>query len=119
SAKGLYWHCDEPWSREYCCKKERFLMIKPIEESKHEEKDLEYNEDDKEEEPQPADCTIHALADYANPQTMKIGGFLKQQSVTILIDTRSTNNFINSKVAARMMLPIEEYNRFDVKVVDG
>ncbi|RZS17013.1 hypothetical protein BHM03_00049106 [Ensete ventricosum] len=38
---------------------------------------------------------VHELADYANLQTMKIGGFLKQQPITVLIDTGSTNNFMN------------------------
>ncbi|RWW18998.1 hypothetical protein GW17_00016983 [Ensete ventricosum] len=93
-------------------------MIEPVEESEHEE-DLEYDEEDTEEEPQSVDCTVHALAGYTNPQTMKIGGFLKQQPVTGLIDIGSTNNFMNNKVAARMMLQIEECSRFDIKVADG
>ncbi|RWV98550.1 hypothetical protein GW17_00038591 [Ensete ventricosum] len=50
---------------------------------------------------------------------MKIGGLLKYQHVTILIDTGSTNNFMNSKVAARLALQIKDCNRFDVKVADG
>ncbi|RZR73375.1 hypothetical protein BHM03_00023299 [Ensete ventricosum] len=45
SAKGLCWHCDKLWSRNYHCKKERLLMIKPIE---HEEGDLEHEENVKE-----------------------------------------------------------------------
>ncbi|RWV89127.1 hypothetical protein GW17_00048736 [Ensete ventricosum] len=40
-----------------------------------------------------------------------IGGFLKQQPITILIDTGSTNNFVDSKVDARLMLQIEDYSR--------
>ncbi|RZS05594.1 hypothetical protein BHM03_00036130 [Ensete ventricosum] len=39
---------------------------------------------------------------------MKIEGFLKQQLVIILIDTGSTINFMNSKVAARLMLLKED-----------
>ena len=49
------------------------------------------------EEQQPVDITMHALAGYANPQMMKVGGLLKQQPITILI--KSTNNFMNSKGA--------------------
>ncbi|RWW53725.1 hypothetical protein BHE74_00039758 [Ensete ventricosum] len=73
-------------------------MIELVEESEHEGEDLEYDEEDMEEEPQPADCTVHALAGYANLRMMKIGGFLKQQPVTVLIDIGSTNNFVNNKV---------------------
>jgi len=50
---------------------------------------------------------------------MKVGGLLKQQPITVLIDTGSTNNFLNSKVTIQMALPIENCNRFDVKVADG
>ena len=50
---------------------------------------------------------------------MKVGGLLKQQPITVLIDTGSTNNFLNSKVAARMTLHIEGCSKFDVKVADG
>ncbi|RZR83871.1 hypothetical protein BHM03_00010591 [Ensete ventricosum] len=50
---------------------------------------------------------------------MKIGGFLKQRPITILVDTGSTNNFMDNKVVARMTLQIEDYSRFDVKVADG
>ncbi|RZS14411.1 hypothetical protein BHM03_00046098 [Ensete ventricosum] len=78
-------------------------MIEPIEE----EEDLEH-EEDTEEEPQLADCMMRALASYVNLQIMKVGGLLKQQPITILVDIGSTNNFMNSKVTARMALHIEE-----------
>ncbi|RRT59431.1 hypothetical protein B296_00029248 [Ensete ventricosum] len=71
-------HYDEPGSCEHHCKKGRLLMIEPIEESEHEEEDLEHREEDTVKEPQPVDCMMHALAGYANPQMMKVGGLLKQ-----------------------------------------
>ncbi|RZS28232.1 hypothetical protein BHM03_00061801 [Ensete ventricosum] len=49
---------------------------------------------------------------------MKVRGLLKQQPITVLIDTGSTNNFMNSKVAVRMALLIEDCNILDVKVTD-
>ena len=94
-------------------------MIEPIEVVKHSEESLEHEEEDAEEELQPTKVTVHALVGYSNPQTMKVGGLLKQQPITVLIDTGSTNNFLSSKVAVHMTLPIENCSRFDVKVVDG
>ena len=84
-------------------------MIEPIEEEiiEYPEESLEHKEEDAEKEPQSTEVTIHALVGYSNPQMMKVGGLLKQQPITILIDTGSTNNFLNSKVAARMTLHIE------------
>ncbi|RWV86615.1 hypothetical protein GW17_00051475 [Ensete ventricosum] len=120
SAKGLCWHYDEPWSREYRCKKGWLLMIKLLEDKDSEpfEEALELEEKATEEEPQPADYEVHALAGYSNLQMMKVGGLLKQQSITILIDTGSTNNFLNSKVAACLAFQIEGCNKFNVKVAD-
>lgn len=171
-AKRLCWYCDEPWSYNHCCRKERLLLIEPIEEEviehskeslkhneedaeeepqltdvtvhtlagysnpqtmkgrllmiepieeeviEHSEENLEHKEDTKE-EPQPTDVTVHALAGYSNPQTMKVGGILKQQPITVLIDMSSATNFLNSKLAVRIALPIENRCRFDVKVTDG
>ncbi|RWW53313.1 hypothetical protein BHE74_00040213 [Ensete ventricosum] len=83
------------------------------------EEALESEEEATEEESQLADYAVHALAGYSNPQMMKVGGLLKQQPITVLIDTGSTNNFLNSKVVARLVLQIEGCNKFDVKVADG
>ncbi|RWW56443.1 hypothetical protein BHE74_00036841 [Ensete ventricosum] len=110
SAKGLCWHRDEPWSKDHQCKRGRLLMIEPIEDP--EPKPVE-------EEAEPVITTVHALAGYANTQTMKIEGFLNHQPVTILIDTESTNNFMDNKVATRLTYQVEDCDKFDVKVADG
>ncbi|RWV90524.1 hypothetical protein GW17_00047262 [Ensete ventricosum] len=74
--KGLCTHCDVLGSCDHRCKKGRLLIIKPIEEPEHEEEDLEPEEYTKEDS-QSVDCMAHALAGYANPQIMKVEGFLK------------------------------------------
>ena len=61
---------------------------------------------------------VHVLAKYSNPQTMKVEELLKCQSVTILIDTSSTNNFIDSKVVVRLAYHIKRYDKFKVKVAN-
>ncbi|RWW13605.1 hypothetical protein GW17_00022665 [Ensete ventricosum] len=71
-------------------------MIEHIEES--EEDDLEPEEENTKEDPQPADCMTHTLAGHVNPQAMKDEESLKQQLVTILIKTRSPNDPMNGKV---------------------
>ncbi|RWW86245.1 hypothetical protein BHE74_00004987 [Ensete ventricosum] len=96
-------------------------MIEPVEEEDNEssEESLEPKEEVMEEEPQSVDFTMHVLAGYSNPQTMKVGGLLRQQPITVLIDTGNTNNFLNSKVATHMALHIKGCNKFNVKVADG
>ncbi|RWW18498.1 hypothetical protein GW17_00017517 [Ensete ventricosum] len=69
SAKELCWHCDELWSREHHCKKGQLLVIEPAEDedNKTSEEALEPNEEAMEEESQPANYAVHALASYSNP----------------------------------------------------
>ncbi|RWW80631.1 hypothetical protein BHE74_00011016 [Ensete ventricosum] len=116
-AKDLCWHCDKMWSRDHRCRKGRLLLIEPLEDM--EEEVQEHEEEVTDVEQQPVDITMHALANYANPQMMKVGGLLKQQLITVFIYTGSTNNFMNNKVAIRMALPIKDCSKFDVKVTDG
>ncbi|RZR83922.1 hypothetical protein BHM03_00010638 [Ensete ventricosum] len=116
SSKGLCWHYDESWSLDQC-KKGHLLLIEPLEYI--EDEVLEHEEEVTDEEQQSIDITMHTLAIYANPQTMKVGGLLKQQLITVLIDTRSTNNFMNNKVAVQMALLIEDCSKFDVTVTNG
>ncbi|RRT52451.1 hypothetical protein B296_00016740 [Ensete ventricosum] len=69
SAKGLCWHCDEPWRREHHCKNGRLLMIELVEDEDNEtsEEALELEEEAMEEESQRANYAVHALAGYSNP----------------------------------------------------
>ncbi|RWW02829.1 hypothetical protein GW17_00034061, partial [Ensete ventricosum] len=61
SAKDLCWHCDEPWSRDYRCKKGHLLLIEPIEDM---EEVQEHEEEVVDEEQQPIDITMHAITGY-------------------------------------------------------
>ncbi|RWW47891.1 hypothetical protein BHE74_00046081 [Ensete ventricosum] len=103
----------ENWSREHRCKKGRLLMIKPMEEEviEHPEESLEHEEEDMGEEPQLTDFMVHVLSGYTNPQMMKVVGLLKQQSITVLINTGNTNNFLKSKVDAWMTFRYKEGGR--------
>ncbi|RWV83830.1 hypothetical protein GW17_00054513 [Ensete ventricosum] len=98
STKDLCGCCDKLWSLEHKCKKETPLMIAPTEESKLEDTTLEPKEKDT---PQLATHTVPTLASYTNLQTLKIEGFLEQQSVIILIDAESTQ----TSWVIRLLLP--------------
>ncbi|RWW66028.1 hypothetical protein BHE74_00026631 [Ensete ventricosum] len=74
SAKELCWHCDELWSREHHCKKGQLLVIEPAEDEDNEtsEEALEPYEEAMEEEFQPANYAVHALAGYSNPKGKQV-----------------------------------------------
>ena len=76
-----------------------FYIEGPSEEEK-EEPILEEDRDSSEEsyDSQPI-ISCHALSGFSTPQTLKVVGFLKKQKVTVLIDSSSTHNFINKKLA--------------------
>lgn len=65
------------------------------------------------------DVSVHALAGYANPQTMCVKGYIKKQPVSILIDFGSTDNFLDSKIARKLACSSTSCDKFEVKVVDG
>ncbi|RWW43930.1 hypothetical protein BHE74_00050342 [Ensete ventricosum] len=77
--QGVALACDKPWSREHRCKKGQLLMIESAEDEDNEtSKDaLEPEEEAMEEESQPANYAVHALAGYSKLQKMKVGGLLK------------------------------------------
>ncbi|KAG6531914.1 hypothetical protein ZIOFF_005750 [Zingiber officinale] len=120
-AKGLCWHCDEKWHRGHQCKQKRILMIEPIENSEEEDDFYEGETQDNINEVQDDSMAIsvHALEGLQTPQTMKVKGFIKKQPVMILIDSGSTNNFLDSTLARRLKQKIERASTFDVKVTDG
>ncbi|RRT40503.1 hypothetical protein B296_00058507 [Ensete ventricosum] len=94
-------------------------MIEPTEEPKLEDTALESKEKDTKEKPQPTARIVHTLADYTNPQIMKIEGFFEQQPINVPIGTGSTNNFMNSKVVTHLNLQKEDCSGFDIKVANG
>ncbi|KAG6484069.1 hypothetical protein ZIOFF_060863 [Zingiber officinale] len=120
-AKGLCWHCDEKWHRGHQCKQKRILMIEPIENSEEEDDFYEGETQDNINEVQDDSMAIsvHALEGLQTLQTMKVKGFIKKQPVMILIDSGSTNNFLDSTLARRLKQKIERASTFDVKVADG
>jgi hypothetical protein len=49
---------------------------------------------------------------------MKVNGFLKRQEVTILIETGSTNNFLDDNIAQKFSMPMENCEPFEVTLAD-
>ena len=43
-----------------------------------------------------------------SPKTMRIEGFINNQRVLVLVDTRSTHNFVDPNVAKRAKLAVGE-----------
>ena len=63
--------------------------------------------------------SLHALAGSPAPQTMQIHGVINQQSLVALIDSRSTHNFIEERLAEKLGLTCNMEEWFNVKVAFG
>ena len=63
--------------------------------------------------------TLYALSGWAAPQTMRVMAKIGQYAIVILIDSGSTHNFINSRLANLLQLPIKPTTSFSVQVANG
>ena len=63
--------------------------------------------------------SINAIFGLASHQTMRIHGNIKKKVVIILIDLRSTHNFLDLVVAKRTRCLIQITNPMKAAVVDG
>jgi hypothetical protein len=66
-------------------------------------------------------CEIyaHELAGLLAPQTLKIVGYIKKQKVIVLIDSGSTHNFINKRLAERLNCFVYPMTNFQFLVANG
>ena len=54
-----------------------------------------------------------------NVQTMKVIGTVNGQTVKILLDFRSTHNFVDSRLLKRFACPTQHTKPFEVMIADG
>lgn len=69
-----------------------------------------------------ADCShisLHALAGLPSSETFRIYGSIKNAKLTILVDSRSTHNFLQPRIAQFLRLPIQDTHPLRVMVGNG
>ena len=113
--KGLCFNCDEKFAPGHRCK--NLFLIEgcwPEEDSGEEIGDIKEKEDNDE-----LEISLHAMAGSSTPQTMQIHGVINQQSLVVLINSGSTHNFIEERLAEKLGLTYNMEERFNVKVACG
>ena len=75
------------------------------------EEDGEMEEDcdiveEEEEKNTMAEVSLNSVIGLSNPKTMKLKGGIRRQEVTVLIDSRATNNFISLSTVDRQNIII-------------
>jgi len=65
------------------------------------------------------EISMHAMAGSPTPQTMQVHGVINQQSLVVLIDSGSTHNFIEERLAEKLQLACNTKEQFNVNVACG
>ena len=63
--------------------------------------------------------SLHAMWGTGSNQTMMIKGMCGKRRLHVLIDTRSTYNFLNEQLAKKLQCPISKVNGIWVEVANG
>ncbi|XP_074277350.1 uncharacterized protein LOC141600986 [Silene latifolia] len=117
-AQGICFYCDEKFTPQHVCKNKRQLFVLETEEGCEEEEEPE--ECDEETEPgQIAQISIHALAGQSHCQTMRIPGQVGRKTLSILVDSGSSHNFIDSGMVKKLNLRLEPIPSFNISVANG
>ncbi|KAF2291273.1 hypothetical protein GH714_022111 [Hevea brasiliensis] len=106
-AKGLCFNCDEKFVPGHRCTKPQLLLL---------DGGFDIDDDDEDGEPE---ISLHALTGWSSSGTMRVVIQIKSLELICLIDSGSTHNFINEKVAGSLKLLVEPTRPFNVKVANG
>jgi hypothetical protein len=128
--KGLCYNCDDKFAPGHRCKRlfniligfpetqveDNLLTLALVESASTSE-----TQPDPEQDPavDSAQISLHALMGHTIPQTLRFQGQLKGSPVVILIDSGSTHNFIQDRIAKQLGLPLHHAQSFQVLVGNG
>jgi len=121
--KGLCYSCNAKWSRGHVCEGgPKLFLLEEMEEVEDVDpaslvvEELVSNANNTETDPE---ISLNAITGTPTPKTMRLIGVLKNQQVIILIDSGSTHNFLDSKLAALLGLMPKNEEVIRVKVANG
>lgn len=63
--------------------------------------------------------TLHAMCGIPTLHTIKLNGTINNKTVQILIDSGSTQSFINTTIARKLGLQVDESRSYEVWVANG
>jgi hypothetical protein len=118
--KGLFFNCDNKYSKGHTCGEKKLFYI-DCEEEEEQEKEPSQDENIEEISSEELTSTIscNALARISTLQTLKIEGYIKKKKVIVLIDFGSTHNFIHYKLAKALNCFIYPTPDFQVMIANG
>lgn len=117
-AKGLCYYCDEKYTPGHYLKHKKAQLY--LLESEEDEEFFEAQNGVQEEEGDIAHISVSAVAGVTeNYRTMKVRGLCGKRTLYILIDSGSTHNFMDPRVAEQLNCEIKPPQMRKVAVADG
>lgn len=122
TSKCLCFNCDDKFVPGHKCKGKMF-RLSADESCLWEVEDTEEHQDEEEIEviiPEgQTKISFHAFEGHINANTIRLDGYIKFQSVSVLVDTGSTHNFMQVEVAQALKLTIHLIIPFKVSTGSG
>lgn len=116
-AHGLCFNCNERFTAGHKCTTAQLLILEADDEEKIYEGTTQHELETKEHEN--PKITFYALTGWAALQTMRVRVKIGSHDIVVLIDSGSTHNFIISRLASMLQLPIQPTLTFSVRVANG
>lgn len=127
--QGLCFNCDSKFTRGHRCTPPQFLCLMTDETEASSDEPEEQTPPILPTEPEPPDdaaepglnpcISFHALNGFTVPSTLKIAGKIHGKELVVLIDGGSTNNFIQTRWAQHLNLPVQPSSHLRVTVGNG
>ncbi|XP_076896345.1 uncharacterized protein LOC143549303 [Bidens hawaiensis] len=113
-ARGECFGCNEKYSSSHKCKNKQLFSIEVWEGEDTEEYSENVSHDDL--DPQ---ISLNAIMGVTSYSTMRVTGSIGTKQLHILIDSGSTHNFLDEKIACKMNCPLKEMPSMKITVADG
>ena len=126
--RGLCYNCDDKWSSNHRCKGRILLFVADdITQDSGEPGSTEPSLVSEENsanpigvlDPSPPHVSLHAMSGLPSSKTFRVYGSIRNARITVLIDSGSTHNFLQPRVAHFLHLPIEDTQPLRVLVGNG
>lgn len=111
--EGTCFHCGEKYVAGHICKEKTEVKLFLMAGEEGEEIEIQNKED------YIPKISLHALTGCDTVRTMRMHALIGRHKLSVLIDSRSTHNFISIKLANKMTLPVQPIGPFHVKVANG
>ncbi|KAF2293985.1 hypothetical protein GH714_006084 [Hevea brasiliensis] len=108
-ADGLCFNCNEKFVPGHRCSKPQLFLL---------DGGCNFDDDEEDDAAEP-EISLHALTGWSSAGTMRVAIQINSFELIALIDSGSTHNFINDKIAEILKLPGKPTKPFNVKVADG